>query len=250
MNISLTILSIMIILLMLGVGQRILDQLRLNDKQAILLLLLIVVGLIIPPIQIGELITFSIGGFIIPFIICLYLFIQIGFSRDMIRASVGSFLTTGIILGLEWIMPAEPESLLIDPMIIYGVVAGLVAYILGRSRRNAYICAFIGVMSAQITQFTINLWILKTPTVLGLGTGGAFGTMVIAIVVSMATCEFFGRAFEGFVPDNEPKKLNFETGQYDSVTNGRLALVNNGAYDGERTSKDLFNRSLDIENHE
>ena len=75
MSVSLTIISILIILLMLGMGQRILDQLRLNDKQAIVLLLAIAIGIIIPPINFGGLVLISIGGFIIPFGICIYLLI-------------------------------------------------------------------------------------------------------------------------------------------------------------------------------
>ena len=248
MDISLIILSALIVLLMLGFGQRILDQLRMNDKQAILVLLLIAIGLIIPPIHIGELITISIGGFVIPFLICVYLFIKIGWSRDMIRATIGTFLTSGIIYGLEWIMPADPEELLIDPMIIYGVVAGLVAYILGRSRRNAFICAVIGVMSAQITQFTVNLWILKTPTTLGLGTGGPFGTMIIAAIVAVATAEFFGRAFESASPDKDSKRFNFETGQYDSAKNGRLKKKNKLALIENGKTKYSFDKSMELEN--
>ena len=224
MSVSLTIISILIILLMLGMGQRILDQLRLNDKQAIVLLLAIAIGIIIPPINFGGLVLISIGGFIIPFGICIYLLIKVGFSRDLLRAIVGSILVAGIIYGLEWLMPAEPEELIIEPMFVYGIVAGLVAYILGRSRRNAFICAVLGLTLAELLQFFINLG-LGTPTVLGLGTGGPFSTMMVAIIVSVSLSEFLGRAFESAKPDEQAKEFNFETSQYDSVKNGRLALA-------------------------
>ena len=102
MSVSLWILSALIILIMFGAGQRILDQMRLNDKQAILVLLSIVVGLLIPPIYIGKYFCFSIGGFLIPFIICIYMLISAGFSRDLLRAFLGTILVAGIIYGLEW----------------------------------------------------------------------------------------------------------------------------------------------------
>ncbi|MBQ7579336.1 MAG: hypothetical protein IJT25_02250 [Clostridia bacterium] len=220
MSVSLWILSAIIILLMLGLGQRILDQLRLNDKQAIILLLAIAIGLIIPPIEIG-LVSFSVGGFLIPLGITIYLLIMVGFSRDLLRAIIGTILTAGIIYGLEWVMPADPEELLISPSIIYGLVAGLVAYILGRSRRNAFICAVLGVSLSQLIQFIVNLS-LGTPTKLGLGVGGAFSTLIIAILLSVALAEFMGRAFENATINKEIKKFNFETSTYDSVKNGRL----------------------------
>ncbi|MCR5553296.1 MAG: DUF1614 domain-containing protein, partial [bacterium] len=239
MSVSLIILTTLIIIVMMGAGQRILDQLRLNDKQALLLLLLIAIGLIIPPIWFGDLVSISIGGFIIPFLICVYLLVKVGFSRDLVRAIIGSLITMGIIYGLEWIMPADPEELLIDPMFIYGVVAGLVAYILGRSRRNAYICAVFGVTGAELLQFFINLF-SGTPTTLGLGTGGAFGTLIVSIIVSVATAEFFGRAFESANPDKEEKKFNFETGTYDSKNNGKLATNYSNSNDDYKGYKSSF----------
>ena len=46
MSVSLWILTIILLLLMFGAGQRILDQMRLNDKQAIITLVAIIMGVI------------------------------------------------------------------------------------------------------------------------------------------------------------------------------------------------------------
>lgn len=222
MSLSLGILSGLIILLMFGMGQRILDQMRLNDKQAILILLSIIIGIIIPPIHIGKYFCFSIGGFLIPFIICVYMLISAGWSRDLLRATIGTVLVAGIIYALEWIMPANtPEDIVIDPMFVYGTVAGIVAYLLGRSRRNAFVCSIFGISLAMTIQFVVNMCV-KTPTVLGLGVGGAFGTMIVATILSVGLCEFMGRAFETAKKDEEKKVFNFETHTYDSEKNGKL----------------------------
>jgi len=242
MSVSLWILSALIILLMLGLGQRILDQLRLNDKQAIILLLAIAIGIIIPPIEIG-IVEFSIGGFLIPFSICVYLLIMVGQSRDLWRAILGTILTAAIVYGLEWIMPADPEELIISPTIIYGVVAGLVAYILGHSRRNAFICAVFGLTLCQLIQFFVNLG-LGTPTKLGLGTGGAFGTLVIAMVLSVSVAEFMGRAFESANLGKEYKRFNFSTSVYDSEKNGRLNSKNKEVKNADA----IYMRELKIAN--
>ena len=71
MSVSLTIISVIILLVMFGAGQRILDGLRLSDKEALIILILICIGLIVPPIWIGEYFCFSIGGFLIPFVLYL-----------------------------------------------------------------------------------------------------------------------------------------------------------------------------------
>ena len=46
---------------MMGAGNRILDNLRLNDKQAVVILLLIAIGIAIPPIYIGDYFALSIA---------------------------------------------------------------------------------------------------------------------------------------------------------------------------------------------
>lgn len=221
MSVSLIIISVIILLIMFGAGQRILDSLRLNDKEALLILILICIGIIIPPIWIGKYFCFSIGGFLIPFGLSIYLLISCGWSRDLLRAFIGTIVVAGLIYGLEWLLPANPENVIIDNMYVYGVVAGIVAYALGRSRRNAFICALFGITLAQLVQWLINFG-MNTPEILGLGVGGAFGTYVVAIIISVAVSEFLGRCFESAKPDSEKKEFNYETHTYDSEKNGKL----------------------------
>ena len=221
MSVSLTIITVVILLVMFGVGQRILDSLRLNDKQALLILILICIGIIIPPIWIGEYFCFSIGGFLIPFALSVYLLISCGWSRDLLRAFVGTVLVAGIIYGLEWLLPADPEDVLIDNMYIYGFVAGVVAYVLGRSRRNAFVSCLFGLTLSQLIQWFVNFG-LKTPSILGLGVGGAFGAYVVSIIIAVAVSEFLGRCFETASLKDENKKFNYESHTYDSVKNGKL----------------------------
>lgn len=221
MSVSLIIISILILLIMFGVGQRILDSLRLSDKAALLILILICIGLFIPPIWIGEYFCFSIGGFLIPLALSIYLLISCGWSRDLLRAFIGTILVAGIIYGLEWLLPADPEEMLIDNMYIYGIVAGLIAYILGRSRRNAFISCLFGLTLAQLIQWIVN-FAMNTQTILGLGVGGAFGTYIVSIIIAVAVSEFLGRCFESASLDKEEKVYNFKTHTYDSEKNGKL----------------------------
>lgn len=221
MSVSLTIISILILLIMFGAGQKILDNLRLSDGAALIILILICIGLLIPPIWIGEYFCFSIGGFLIPLALSVYLLISCGWSRDLLRALIGTVLVGGIIYGLEWLLPADPEEMLIDNMYIYGIVAGLVAYILGRSRRNAFISCLFGLTLASLVQWIVN-FSMNTPSILGLGVGGAFGTYIVSIIIAVAVSEFFGRCFEAATIDKEEKVFNYTTHTYDSEKNGKL----------------------------
>lgn len=222
MTVTLAILTAVIILLMFGAGQRILDSLRLNDKQAIIVLIAIAIGIAVPPIYIGDYFAFSIGGYLIPFALCIYMLISCGWSRDLLRAIIGTLIVAGVIYALDWILPSKTaEAVIVDNTYVYGMVAGIVAYVLGRSRRNAFICAVFGISLAQIIQWVIN-WKLGAPTVLGLGVGGAFGTYVIAILIAVGLAEFLGRTFTNAKPDEQQKEFNYQTHTYDSEKNGKL----------------------------
>ena len=140
----------------------------------------------------------------------------------MFRAVLGTIIVAGAIYGLDWLLPSSSASKeIIDNTFLYGIIAGVVAYVLGRSRRNAFICAIFGITLSQVVQWIIN-FSLGTPTVLGLGTGGAFGTYVIATLISVGLAEFFGRAFTNAKPDEEKKEFNYDTHTYDSEKNGKI----------------------------
>ena len=223
MSVSLFIVLGLMILIMFGVGQRILDDLRLSDKSALIILVAICIGLIIPPVWIGDYFCFSIGGFLIPLAVSIYLLISCG-ARDIGRTIIGTILVAGIIYGLEWILPADPEEVVIDNMYIYGIVAGVVAYVLGRSRRNAFVSCLFGITLAELVQWIINLC-MDTKSILGLGVGGVFSTYIVAIIISVAVSEFLGRCFEMATVEKEKKVYNYKTHTYDSEKNGKLKDV-------------------------
>ena len=204
---------------MLGAGQKILDGLRLNDKEAIIILILIAIGIVIPPVWIGEYFCFSIGGFLIPLALSIYLLFSCGWSRDLLRSVIGTIIVAGVIYGLQWLLPADPENVIIDNMYLYGVVAGLVAYLLGRSRRNAFISCLFGLTLAETIQWIINLS-NETPSILGLGVGGAFSTYIVSIIIAVSLSEFIGRIMESVNKDKDDKKdFNYDTHTYDSMKN-------------------------------
>ena len=236
MSVSLIIVSILILLVMFGAGQKILDNMRLTDKTALIILVSICIGLVIPPIWIGEYFCFSIGGFLIPFAVAIYLMISCG-KRDLLRCFVGIILVAGIIYGLEWLLPADPEEVVIDNMYLYGVVAGIISYLLGKSRRNAFISALLGISLAQLVQWLINMW-TEQKSILGLGVGGAFSTYIVAIIISVALCEFIGRCVESATIKKEEKVYNYKTHTYDSVKNGKL---NQNTHTKENRIKNLEN---------
>lgn len=214
MSFGLVVLTIILIALMCGAGQRILDKMRLNDKWALVLVFAMIIGILIPPIKITNNFSFSIGGFLIPFGICVYMLIANGWNFDLFRALMGTLITTGLILLVQWLLPSKtPEDIVIDITWIYGIIAGVVAYILGRSRRNAFICSVFGLSLASVIQFFISM--SKGQTVpLSLGGGGAFDSIILSILIAVGLCELIGTTAEMVVGKSKRKAFNMETGDY------------------------------------
>lgn len=217
MSFSLVVISILIIALICGAGQKVLDKMRMNDKWALAILVSIAVGIIIPPVYIGKNFAFSIGGFLIPFAVCVYLMIRTGLSMDLFRAFIGSVVTAGLILLIQYLMPSKtPEDIVIDNTWLYGIVAGVTAYILGRSRRNAFICSVLGIFLASIIQFVIN-YNLGALTPLKLGLAGAFDTVILSTLIAVGLSEAMGKTFEAVVGKSPAKAFDFESGEFVDV---------------------------------
>ena len=76
MSIGMILLIIVGILILLGVGQRVLDKLRLNDKLALLFIALMIGLGFVPDIRVTDVFAFNLGGAVVPLALCVYLFIR------------------------------------------------------------------------------------------------------------------------------------------------------------------------------
>lgn len=189
------------ILVFFGAAQRVLDKLYLSDRTALLLIALMFFGTLIPDIVVGS-VSVSIGGAVIPAAICVYLLFRAGTAKERIRAILGSLLTGGIIYAFSALMPDEPETIIIDPLYLCGIVGGLIAYMLGRSRRGAFICGVLGVLIADAAVAVVNR-MNGIQQRLVLGGGGIFDTVVISGLLGVLLAELMGELIERFVRGNE-----------------------------------------------
>ncbi len=195
MSFGFILLIVVAILVMFGVGQRALDRLRLTDKQAMLFVALIIVGGIIPDIQLTPLFAFNIGGALIPLALSIYLIVRADSAWEKWRALIAAVLAGAAVFALGRFLPAEPERTQIDPNYLYGIAAAVVAYVFGRSRRASFVAGVVGVMLADTAQAVIN-WSQGIDQALILGGAGAFDAVVIAGVLAVLLAELFGELIE------------------------------------------------------
>lgn len=194
MSISLILLSAVSALVLFGVAQRVLDRMQLSDRAALLIAAAIFVGGLIPDIRLGP-VVFNVGGFLVPAAVCIWLLIKTDTQKEAVRAVIGSVLTGAAVFLLGRLLPDEPERMAIDPHYLYGVAGGVIAYLLGRSRRAAFICGVLGVVLADTAVAVIN-WSQGIRTTLSLGVAGAMDTAVIAGLLAVLLAELIGEIIE------------------------------------------------------
>ncbi len=200
MSIGMILLTVAAILVFFGVAQRVLDKLRMSDRTALLLIAIMFFSTLLPNITIGR-VQINLGGSIIPAGICIYLIYGSGTGKEQIRSVIGSLVTAGIVYGISTLMPEEPEAIVVDPMYLYGVAGGIVAYLLGRSRRAAFICGVLGVILADIAVAFIN-WRNGVNQALVLGGAGIFDATMVSGILAVALAELVGEILERIARGN------------------------------------------------
>ncbi|QUH26082.1 DUF1614 domain-containing protein [Serpentinicella alkaliphila] len=203
------------VLIFMGLAERVLDRLRLSDKAAITIIIaMVLASIFIPDINITERVSFNIGGFIIPMGLAIYLFVKAETGKEKWRAVIAAIVAgTAIWLVQRYVLPAEPEAQRIDPNYVYGIMGGLIAYILGRSRRSAFVAGIVGVFLSDTIQLVYNIINgLNTPT--RYGGAGAFDTAMIAGVLAVIIAEVVGETRERLQGGTSKKDMHFEKGHF------------------------------------
>lgn len=213
MSFGLTMLIFMTILILFGVGQNVLDRMRLSDKSAVIFMLAIFIGGLLPDIPLGNRFSINIGGAIVPFILVVYLYVKAGTTKEKARAIMASIVAGAAVFLTGRLLPAEPEAMLVDPNYVYGIVAGIIAYLMGRSRRASFIAGVMGVLLADIAQGVENV-IMDIPSPVKLGAGGAVDAVVISGFLAVILAEFVGEFREKLQGGTEKKRLTFNHGEF------------------------------------
>lgn len=216
MPFGLTALVVVSILILFGIGHRILDRMRLNDKTALLFAAAIFVGSLIPDIPLGRRFSVNLGGAVVPFILAVYLYVKAGTAKEKGRALAASALSGAAVYLLGRFFPDEPESMMVDINYVYGIVAGIIAYLFGRSRRSAFIAGIMGVILADLAQGVENL-IRNIPAPTRIGGAGAVDAVVISGLLAVILAEVVGEFRERIQGGTAKKNMHFDHAEFTSA---------------------------------
>lgn len=197
MSIGMVILTAVAVLIFFGALQRVLDRMYLSDRAALLVAAVMFVGTLLPNIDVGR-VSLNLGGAVIPLVVCIFLLIKANTAHERLRTLMGSILTAVAVYVLSSFLPAEAEELPMDPMLLYALSAGVIAWILGRSRRGAFICGVLGVLLADTATALVN-WRQGIDQQLVLGGAGVADAVVVSGVLAVLLTELIGELMERIV---------------------------------------------------
>jgi uncharacterized membrane protein len=185
------------ILIFFGFAHRVLDRMRLTDRQALLIIILAIVGSFIDiTLWRGSFeLVVNVGGSIVPVALAIWLIATADTGNERWRAVFGAVAAGALLYGLMKILPREAPVLPVDPTYLFAVVAGLLAYVLGRSRRGAFTAAILGVTLADIGAW-IEMVVTRTPGRAWLGGAGMLDATVVAGLVAVLVAELVGETAE------------------------------------------------------
>ena len=195
MRIGTILLLITGLLILFGAGERVLDRLRLTDRQAILFIVAIIAGGYLPDIRVTETFAFNVGGALIPLMLCAWLFIKADTGVERLRAILSPIVTAAAVYALGRLLPDEPETMAVDPNYIYGIAAGAIAWLFGRSRRCAFISGVVGVTLANVAAW-LTVRLRGVGQTLVLGGAGAYDVIVISGLLAVLLSELVGEIVE------------------------------------------------------
>ncbi|NPV92192.1 MAG: DUF1614 domain-containing protein [Firmicutes bacterium] len=188
------LLVVVSILIYFGLAHRLLDRLRLSDRTALGILAVMAVGSFID-IPLGSRASINVGGGLVPIGLAVYVIAKAGTTWEWVRALIATVVTAGVVFVADRYLGAEPTTMRIDPIYVYPLVAGIVAYLIGRSRRTAFIAATMGLVLSDVGLY---LWTLRTGVMerVSIGGAGAFDSIVIAGLIAVLLAEVVGETRE------------------------------------------------------
>ena len=189
------ILGVLALLTVVGVFTKALDVMRVPMWAALLFILAVLGGAIAPAIRFGSRFAFSVGGWLIPFILAACLLFAAGFTREMANMWLASFITAAAVFVLRYFIPIRTLGLQITAAVLIGLIAGAISYLVGRSRRGAFVSAVFGITLGELAVFIVNVSMRRAP-VLSFGTAGMLDAFVIASISAVLLAHFIGELRE------------------------------------------------------
>ena len=168
-------------------------------------------GSYLPDIPLTRNLAINIGGGIVPMVLSVYLIVKADSTPEKSRALLATLVAAAAIYGAMKILPAEPtHTMFLDPLILFALIAGVIAYLAGRSRRTAFIAATMGVILTDIISHIEASFVQGARGTTVIGGAGIFDAVILSGIIAVGLAEIVGEGREwlqgGSLKEKEEKE--------------------------------------------
>jgi len=183
MTIGLLCLGVVALLIFFGVATNTLKEIGIPEWVAFVFVLALVIGVVIPSVQFGN-VFLSISGFLIPMLICAMLFVAIGFKKDLFSVLIASLSIAAVTMLVKILFPISANAFLSVQSLVIGFASGILASVLAKKRTSALLSSIFGILLGDIAVGLINLFAYHNLYV-GIGSDGIFDALVLSSIVGI-----------------------------------------------------------------
>ncbi len=201
--VGITALIVVSLLIFFGLAHRALDRMRLTDRGALAVIVALIIGSFISiPIPGGRYpVSINVGGGLVPLGLAIYLLARAGTAAERLRALFGAGVTALVVYAVgSLVMRGLPEPggryEILDALWLYPLVAGVMGYLAGRSRRAAFVSATLGLLALDVGYY---FWLVSRGAPAGrvaIGGAGAFDAIVMGGILAVLLAEVVGEVRE------------------------------------------------------
>jgi len=194
------ILIIVAILIFFGVLHRVLDRMRLSDRAALAIIVAMAAGTFFDFTVVSApiLVRMNVGGSLVPLIVSIWLIATSDRTYEKSRSIMAAIVTGAVVWGLSKVLSPDEQWMRVTPMLIYGIAAGIIAALAGRSRRAAFVGGLGGIIISDIFHW-VELAVTRVPGTVFFGGAGAFDATVVSAMLAVGLVEIVGEARERMV---------------------------------------------------
>ncbi len=199
MPVGVIALLVVAILVYFGLLHRVLDRMRLDDRTALFVLFLMIVGSFFNIRIWGRpVLILNVGGALVPIGIAVYLIATADTRQEKVRGTAAALISGAVIyLAIKFLNPEE-QTMIIDPTYFFAIISGVVGYLSGRSRRSAFIGGTMGIVLADFAHF-VEISARGIPARTWVGGAGIFDAVVISGLLAVLLAEVVGETREYMV---------------------------------------------------
>lgn len=196
MPVGVVILLVVAVLVYFGLLHRVLDRMRLDDRTALFVVFLMILGSFFNlTILRRPQLVINVGGALVPLGIAVYLVSTADTTREKVRGTAAAFISgAAVYLAMKLLNPEE-QTMVIDPSYFFALIGGVVGYLSGRSRRSSFIAGTMGVVLADVAHY-VEISVRRIPGRTWIGGAGAFDAVVIAGILAVGLAEVVGETRE------------------------------------------------------